>query len=159
MAKPEIATPTVRELLPLKSTALVVNRRDFANKSCIVHMDDNYTLQDIQDNPALFRVIQKSRDKALNALDEVMLVWHERVATTIVDFADAETVQFLKMDVKQRNPRDRIPWQNSLYEVRPFNGQWAYYRKQDNVRMSTATWPTWEAARSACEREQAPARV
>src|SRR5262245_13538316 len=80
-----------RELLPLKSTSLVVNRRDFANKSCILHLEDSsVTLQDLQDNPTLFRVIQRSRDKALSEVDSLELRWHDQIAFTQVDYADGD---------------------------------------------------------------------
>src|SRR5262245_38897773 len=160
MSKAEaVTTPAVRELLPLKSTSLVVNARNFANKSVILHMEDGYTLQDLQDNPNLFRIIQKSRDKSLNEGDSVELRWHEQIAFTQVDYADGDQVYLLKPQVFKRRERSSTPWENSLYRVGPFNGQWTYWRKSDGVRMTTMTWPTWEAARAACEREQSPARV
>jgi len=160
MTKPETApTPTAREQLPLKSTSLIVNQRNFANKQVIVHMDDSITLQDLQDSPTLWRVIQKSRDKALSEGDSVELRWADQIVFTQVDHADGEEVYFLKPQVFKRRERNRTPWQNQTYEVRAINGQWSYFRKQDGVRMTTHSWPTWEAAMNACIREQAPARA
>jgi hypothetical protein len=139
MAKSETAapTPTVRETLPLKSTSLIVNARNFANKQCIVNLDDSTTLDDVINTPSLWRVIQRSRDKALNEGDSVELRWHDQIAFTQVDFTDGDAVYFLKPQIFRRRERDRTPWQNSLYEVRAIDGQWSYWRKQDNVRMST----------------------
>src|SRR5215510_16396200 len=108
MAKPEVITPALKERLPLKSTSLVVNRRDFANKSVIIHMDDSYTLQDIQDDRTLLRVIQKSRDKALNEGDSVELRWHDQIASTQVDYAEGDNATTL--------------WQDANFEVRPVDG-------------------------------------
>src|SRR5262245_57174554 len=159
MTKPETVPTPVREQLALKSTSLTVNRRDFVNKYCIIHMDDSVTLQDIQDNPTLFRVIQKSRDKALSEGDSVELRWPDQIAFSQVDYADGDEVYLLKPQVFKRRERNRTPWQNATYQVRAINGQWSYFRKSDGVRMTTHSWPDWQAAMQACIREQAPARV
>jgi hypothetical protein len=157
--EPKLA-PAFRELLPIKTTAVTLDANaNHRTRSFVVDMDDALTPQDLNDNPSLWRNVQKSRDKALNALDSVMLVWHDRVAFAVVDYADTDEVQFLKMDIKTRRERDREPWQNATYAVRAINSQWSYYRKAGNIRMTSASWPTWEAARDACTREQAPARV
>ena len=145
MAKPEVITPALKERLPLKSTRLVVNRRDFANKSVIIHMDDSYTLQDIQDDRTLLRVIQKSRDKALNEGDSVELRWHDQIASTQVDYAEGDNATTL--------------WQDANFEVRPVDGGYCYWRRKDNIRMTTALFPTWEAAKQACIRDQAGVRL
>jgi hypothetical protein len=160
MAKPEtVTTPAVRETLPLKSTSLVVNARNFANKACIVNLDDSTTLDDVINTPSLWRVIQRSRDKALNEGDSVELRWHEQVAFTQVDYTDGDNVYFLKPQIFRRRERDRTPWRNQTYEVRMIDGAWSYYRISDNVRMTTKAWPNWEAAKSACIAEQSLARV
>src|SRR5262247_2203970 len=86
-------TAAVRELLPLRTTALVVNVRKFANKGVIVHIKDGHTLDDvINHSAALFRVIQKSRDKALNEGDMVELRWPDQIAFTQVDCVDGDSV-------------------------------------------------------------------
>src|SRR5262245_22354730 len=111
MRKPETApTATARELLPLRSTALVANVRNFANKGVIVHMEDGYTLDDvINHSGALFRVIQKSRDKALNEGDAVEFRWANQIVLTQVDSVDGDAVYFLKPQVFRRRERDRTP--------------------------------------------------
>jgi hypothetical protein len=158
--KSEIVTaPAPRELLPLKPVNVIVNAVNHASKSIIVHVPENLTLQDITDHPALWRTVQQNRDKALSEGDSVELRWHDQIAFTYVDHAADGEVYFLKPQVYRRRERDRTPWQNSTYEVRAINGQYSYFRKKDGIRMTTASWPTWEGAKAACEREQSPARL
>jgi hypothetical protein len=86
MAKSETTEPTVtaaREILPIKSTAVVVDVRNFLTKDVVVHMDDALTPQDLSDSPKLWRTVQQSRDKALNALDRVTFVWHDKIASAV----------------------------------------------------------------------------
>jgi hypothetical protein len=159
MAKAETVTaPVAPEKLPIKPSSVIINATNFANKEAIVHMDDSLTLQDLTDKPDLWRTVQRNRDTALSEGDAVQLRWHDQWAFTHVDFADDSEVIFLKPVVHRRRDRDRAPWSNANFEVRAINGQWSYYRIQDGQRMTTVTWPTWEAAKAACIREQAPAR-
>jgi hypothetical protein len=159
MAKPEpITAPVAPEKLPIKPTSVVINAVNHANKEAIVHMDDSLTLQDLTDKPDLWRTVQRNRDKALSEGDAVQLRWHDQWAFTHVDFADTDEVVFLKPVVHRRRDRDRVFWSDGNFEVRATAGAWAYYRTKDGQRMSTASWPTPEAAKAACIREQAPAR-
>jgi hypothetical protein len=147
MAK-ENAPVTVaqRELLPIKSTAVTVDVANFRTKSVVVDMDDALTPQDISDNPTIWRTVQKSRDKALNALDHCTFVWHDRIATAIVDYADPESVQFCKTTILQRKDRDREPFNDGTFAVRSVSGMWAAFRISDNVRMG-GLHQRWEASR------------
>src|SRR5262249_48399791 len=126
-------------------TSLVVNRRDFANKSVIIHMDDSYTLQDIQDDRTLLRVIQKSGDKALNEGDSVELRWHDQIASTQVDYAEGDNATTL--------------WQELYFEVRPGDGGDCSWLWADSIRMTRALFPAWEAVKQACIRDQAGVRL
>src|SRR5262249_18001095 len=101
--------------------------------------------QDIQDDRTLLRVIQKSRDKALNEGDSVELRWHDQIASTQVDYAEGDNATTL--------------WQDANFEVRPVDGGYCYWRRKDNIRMTTALFPTWEAAKQACIRDQAGVRL
>src|SRR5262245_23980244 len=123
-------------------------------------MEASVTLDDvINHSSALFRVIQKSRDKALNEGDSVEFRWADQIAQTQVDYTDGDSVYFLKPQVFRRRERNLSPCRNQSYEVRMIDGQWRYYRLSDNVRMTTKSWSTGEAAKQACIYEQAPARV
>jgi hypothetical protein len=162
MAKPETVTtaPVAPEKLPIKPVSVVLNAANHANKEWIVHVDDTLTLQDVTvDRPDLWRAVQGNRDKALSEGDAVQLRWHDQIAFTHVDFADRDEVVFLKPTVHRRRERDRVFWSDANYEVKSVQGAWTYFRKKDGQRMSTATWPTPEAAKAACVREQAPARM
>lgn len=159
--KTEPATAPVQpEKLPIKPTSVVVNVVNFSNKEFIVHVDDTLTLQDVtSDRPDLWRTVQRNRDTALSEGDAVQLRWHDQIAFTHVDYADGDEVYLLKPTVYRRRERDRVAWSDANFEVKSVSGQWTYFRKKDGIRMSTASWPTWEAAKAACVREQAPARV
>lgn len=164
--KLETATATaLRERLPIKPTYATVDYIGQRTKRVILEMDETgLTLQDIMDDGKLLRLLQQDRQRALSEDDRVEFRWFNMRAYAIVDFADNTEVRFMKPDIKNRSERDRIPWQNANYEVRPVAGGWCYFRKPDKfnpsgVRMSTALWPTWESARAACERDQASTRV
>jgi hypothetical protein len=157
-AKSEVKE-TTPELLPLKQSQVVVNTVGHCNKSVVVHVPDNVSLQQIMDTPSIFRNVQTSRTCSLNEGDEVQLRWLDMFATALVDAADHETVTLTKPTIIRRREKDRVPWANDVYEVRAFQGQYTYYRKRDGIRMAPVTWATWQAARDACIRDQAPARV
>src|SRR5262245_32951821 len=114
MSKAETApTATARELLPLKSKSIIVNARHFASKQCMAHMEDSVTLYDsINQSATLFRVIQKSRDNALNECDSVEFRWADQIALTQVDYTDGDAVYFLKPAVLRRRERNLAPWRN-----------------------------------------------
>lgn len=138
-----------RELLPIKTTAVTVDSRNFRTKEVFVDLDDTLGPQDISDNPKLWRVVQQDRNRALNALDRVTFVWFDKIATALVDYADPNEVVFTKMEIRQRRERDRIPWQNDNFEIRPIHGKWSWFRKSDGVQMGGLR-DNWEAARGDC---------
>jgi hypothetical protein len=155
-----LTAPAQREVLPIKPTSVRLNAANYCNKEWIVHVDDTLTLQDVTSSkPELWRLVQRTRDRALSEGDEVRLVWHDQIAVAIVDFADADEVYFLRPTTHSRRQRDRVAWTDGNFEVRSVQGAWTYFRKKDGQRMSTATWPTVDAAKAACIREQAPARM
>jgi hypothetical protein len=151
MPKVETAQVTVasRELLPIKSTAVTIDAKGFRTKDVVVDLPDELSPQDISDNPKLWRVVQKDRNRALNALDRVTFVWFDKIATAIVDYADPEEVIFTKMQIVQRRDRNRTPWENENFAIRPINGKWSWFRKSDGVQMGGLR-DNWEAARSDC---------
>src|SRR5262245_37151372 len=151
-----VASP---EKLPIKSTAVTVDARNFRTKSVVVDMPDEISPNDLHEHPDLWRVVQKSRDKALNALDSVTLCWFDKVIYTHADFANDSEVILFKAPVLTRRERDRTPWRNDTYEVRAIAGAFSYFRSKDGIQMTPRTWPTWQAAMQACIAEQAPARV
>src|SRR5262245_24034468 len=110
-------------------------------------MPDEISHEELNDNSKLWRVTQKDKRTALSGLDRVTLAWHDKIATAIVDHADAESVYLCKMDIRQRNARDRTPYRDDKYEVRAFQGKWAAFRIADNVRMGNLH-DRWESARS-----------
>jgi hypothetical protein len=143
-----VPTAAVRELLPYKSVWLTVDSKGFRSKSCVLDLPDDYSVQDVSDNPKLFRTVQADRNRALNAGDKLEIWWFDKVATAIVDFASPTEVVLTKMQVLQRRPRDREPWSNGEVAVRPADGKWAGIRVRDNVRL-TGLYDNWEAARAA----------
>jgi hypothetical protein len=159
MAKAELVKVASPEIPPIKTKDVEVVLIDQRNKSVVVSMPDSLTLQALMDDPKLWRSIQGDRTKALNEDDRVELRWFDKRAYTAVDYADANEVVLLKPDVRSKRERDRTPWKDNNYEVRSIHGGWSYFRISDDVRMSSALYPTWEAARAACIREQYPARV
>jgi hypothetical protein len=152
MAKSETTpVPVVRELLPIKTPTVTVDCRNFRTKDVIVDMPDDLGPQNLNDNPKLWRIVQASRGKALNALDRVTLVWFDKIATAIVDCADSNEVVLTKMTIMQRRERDRVPWRSpdGQYEIRPISGKWSWFRTSDNVQMGGLR-ENWEAARANC---------
>jgi hypothetical protein len=159
MPKVETAPVTVasRELLPIKSTWATVDSKGFRTKDVVIDLPDEISPQDLSDNPGLFRVLQKDRDRALNSLDKITFVWFDKIATATVDYADPEVVVLTKMDIRQRRPRDREPWQDSNFAVRPINGKWSWFRKSDGTQMGGLR-DNWEAARADCWQANGVAR-
>jgi hypothetical protein len=154
------AAPAIelRELLPLKTTQATVNRVDHVLKQVILQMEDSISFADLMADPKLFRVIQKDRSKALNALDEVILVWFDRIVETRVDYADDQEVVLFKATTLNRRERDRTPWQNETYEVRAIQGMWSFFRRKDQQQIGRL-YSTPELARQACITETGSVRV
>jgi hypothetical protein len=162
MSKVETATApaAVRERLPIKAIYAKVDSIGQLTKSVVIEMDEsNLTLQDIIDEPKLFRQIQANRQAALSQDDKVELRWLGMRVYAVVDTANHQSVTFLKPDVKHRAEREREPWQDENFAVRACAGGWSYFRKKDGVKMTPATYPNWEAAKAAVIREQYAARV
>jgi hypothetical protein len=141
-----VAVASVREILPLKTAQVQVNRIEQVNKEVFINMEDSVSFADLMADPKLFRTIQKDRSKALNALDAVVF---DRVVFTNVDYANDSEVVLFKAPVLNRRERDRTPWQNENYEVRPIHGKWSWFRKKDGVQMGGLR-DSWEAARMDC---------
>jgi hypothetical protein len=155
-----VNAPGLREALPIKPTAVALNRASHCNREWFVHLDDTTTLQDATSSkPELWRLVQKNRDKAFSEGDEVRLIWPDQIAVAIVDYADGEQVVFLRPNIFSRRQRDRVAWQDANFEVRSIQGAWTYFRKKDGQRMTAASWATPDGAKAACIREQAPARM
>jgi predicted RNA-binding protein len=162
MAKAETVAPVVelRERLPIKSVHATADYVGHKTKTVIIEMEESgLTLQDIMDDPKLFRGIQANRGTALQEDDKVELRWLNMRVYAVVDFADNQEVRLLKPDVKHRGERVREPWQDDNFIVRACAGGWSYFRKKDGVKMTPATYPTWEAAKAAVMREQYAARL
>ena len=154
------AAPVLREKLPVKAIYARVDTIGQITKRVVIEMEETgLSLQDIMDDGKLLRGIQANRQVALSEDDRVEFHWLGMRAYAVVDYADHAEVRFLKPDVKHRGERDREPWQDQNFAVRPVAGGWSYYRKKDNQKMTGAVYPSWEAAKSACIREQQPARV
>jgi hypothetical protein len=137
----------VRELLPVKTSQIQIDRRDHVTKRVIINMTDELSFADLMADPKLLRLAQKDRSKAINALDEIVLVWHDKLVFTHCDFANDSEVILLKAPVINRRDRDREPYADGQYAVRPFNGKWAAFRISDGVRMGNL-YDRWEPARS-----------
>jgi hypothetical protein len=76
-----VNAPGPREALPIKATAVSLNRASHCNREWFVHLDDTTTLQDATSSkPELWRLVQKNRDKAMSEGDEVRLIWPDQIA-------------------------------------------------------------------------------
>jgi hypothetical protein len=133
-------------------------------KSLTIFAPEGLTPQDLQDHSGtVWKLVQGMRDplRTLAADDEVLILAADRSWTIVarVDYADGTTVVLYDIRKPHRQGRDVVAWRLDGYEGRFDADGYSYYRSSDGVRMSTATWPTAEAARSACLREMFPARV
>jgi hypothetical protein len=150
MAKSETAVTapvTITERLPVKTSQIQVDRRDHVTKRVIINMTDELSFADLMDDPKLLRLAQKDRSKAINALDEILLVWHDKVVFTHCDFASDSEVILFKAPTLARRDRDREPYNDGQYAVRAHQGKWAAFRISDNVRMG-ALYDRFEPARN-----------
>jgi hypothetical protein len=102
---------------------------------------------DLMADPKLLRLAQKDRSKAINSLDEIVLVWHDKLVFTHCDFADDSEVILLKAPTINRRDRSREPYCDGQYAVRPLNGKWAAIRISDGVRMGNL-YDRFEGARA-----------
>jgi hypothetical protein len=162
MAMKEIAKAetAAREPKPIKPADVTIQASGFVFKSVVVNMQDDITLDDVGNKPGIWKNVQTDRTgKALTEDDKVEMRWLDKRVFAVVDYADSAGVVFCDIRKATKRDRDREPWKDGTYAIRWTTGGWAYFRIHDGVRPSNSSWPTWEAAKLACIREQYPARA
>jgi hypothetical protein len=143
---------------PIKPAAARIDE-GFVNRQVVIFMPEEISVDYAFNNPRIFRLL------TLNEDDRVELRWRSVRAYTAVDYAEpGEGITFLKPDIKHKRDRDRVPWTDGKFEVRPVDGQWSYFRVPNKgdpvgIRATTASWGTWQAAQAACLRDEYPRKI
>lgn len=154
--------PAVERLPPvIDPNDVKIQREDFCSKAVVVNAPDDLTLDDLGNHPEIWKKVQISRTgKALVEYDTVEIRAFDWTVWAVVDHADLKGVQFYKKwDKKDKRVRDRRPWADELYYVAWTKDGYAYFRKDDDQRMTQMVWDTWQPARDACQREQYAPRL
>ena len=129
-------------------------------KTVVVNLPDGFLLQDLNDHPEIWKLVQTSRSGiALCEDDKVEMRAAGWTAFAKVNYSDHERVVLYGIKKDDKPKRELSFPSNETYEVRRATDGYTYFRKRDGERMSVASYERAEAAWSACMREQYPARV
>jgi len=155
------AAAKVREPKPISPKAVRIHdQTGHCYRTFVVDVPDEITLDDIGNKPELWKNVQADRvGKALAEDDRVEMRWLDKQVYAVVDYADSNGVGFMDIRKVSKRDRDRTPFTDGHFEVKWTAGGWAYFRIHDGVRMTAASYPTWEATKAALIREQYPAKV
>jgi len=141
---------------------VTVNHCGQKTKSVIAIAPEGFMLADLNESPQIWRHVQQDRHRGiiLGEDDEIQIHNGEQRIFARVNYADGDKVVVYDIKVASKPVRDSTMWSDSTYEVRHVReGGYTYFRITDGVRMSVPTYPSVEAARSACVREMYPAKV
>jgi hypothetical protein len=157
--KVEKAEVEEREIPVLKPGNVSIQSAGQIYKTAVVQLPEDMTFQDLNDHPEIWKLVQENVNTALSEYDKVELRAVEWTAWASVNNADRGQVILYDIRKASKPKREVALFSDSKFEVRWSHEGYAYYRKADNVKMCTATFPTPEAAKQALIREQYPPTV
>jgi len=131
----------------------------YVNKSVICWAPEDMTLAQLNEDPGLWKPLQQDRTKALVEDDQVEIRFYDRRIYARVNHADDSKVYLFDIRLLDKPQRDIALWGDASFEIRHVMGGFSYFRKKDGVRMTSAAWPTPDAAQAACIRDQYAAKM
>ena len=161
--KVEVEEEIIIEPPVIKVKDCVVESAGVTQKHLIVNLPSDFTLQDVNDAPQLWKAVQSDRggipSRALCEYDTVEMRSATWTCFARVSHADAEGVTFYDVKKASKPKRDLTLFSDKTFEVRWSADGFTYHRKSDGVRMGVATYPTAASCKAALMREQYPARI
>lgn len=149
----EAAVSTSREARPpLRPTALTWDFDGAVTRSAVVRLPEHVVLQDLQDDPTLWRSIQAVSQTALRKFDRLLIISFSEdwIVNVLVVEADARSVRLsIRAGDVLRLEANTAEWSDSTYTIRWGGEGYIVVRKADGVRMLPYQYASLEAAKSA----------
>lgn len=156
--EPEAAAPTsAREVKPLKPTAVSLQHDGQIWRTLLVRLAAEHTLQDLQDDPTLWRAVQGNPHVALRKYDRLMIVSHDEawlIKDALVTEADHQRVVLsIRPGDVIRMAAKSAEWSDDRHVIMWETSGWAIFRKSDGVVMLPQRFSSLDAARSEMYRQ------
>jgi hypothetical protein len=137
----------------LKPDTLTWNSEGYVWREARVLLPNTAILQDLND-PAIWRPIQSTPQKALRPLDRLMIISFDQswlLNTIVIDADHTRAVLAIRPGDLVRMPGKSSEWQSDGgdYLVRWAGSGFAVYRTSDGVEILPAQYTTMEAAKAA----------
>ena len=130
MAKVEAAvTPEHREILPIKPIAVTIDFITHSRKFVIVEVDPTLTLQDFNDRPNIWRLVQQDRNKAVAANDVIELRASDWTAFAKVNCIATDEVHLYDIHRATRPPRTVALYEDTKYRIGMVGSRYAVFSK------------------------------
>lgn len=151
------ASPEAREAPLIKSNALAWQSEGQCWREAFVRLPLGLLLQDLQDAPGVWKLVQQAPAMALRRLDRVTAIAFDEswmVRDVVVIASDKASVTLAI------RPGDRITlssqageWADETHAIRWAGAGYACYRKGDGVEVLSGHFTTIEACRSEMYRQ------
>jgi len=139
------------ELPKIKPMTCKWNAEGFAYRELFIRLPESITLQMLNDEPRIWRLVQGDVHVALMKFDRIIAVAFDEswVVDAIVNVAENDSV-ILAGIRKVSLPQRSVPlFEDSVYAVRWAGSGYGVYRKSDDVAMVAETYSSAEAAKIA----------
>jgi hypothetical protein len=148
-AKVETASAAPHAAPIIKPSAVTWNVEGFVWRECLVRLPQGLTLQDFNDSPTLWRVVQGDATKALRPLDRIRAVAFNGDWMVEAFVSDADRDQVILAGIRKIDtPKRSVPlFEDDTYRVAWNGAGYAVFRKHDNLVMGGQTFTVPEQAK------------
>jgi hypothetical protein len=148
--KAEVTKDDERELKAIKSSALKINSEGFCWRDAMLRLPSGYVMQDLHDNPDVFKNIQATSRTALRQFDHLLIVDYSEStwAEAVVSFASATKVYLAGIRIISAKNREDESFQDDTYKINWAGSGYAVTRKADGAAMGAQTFANENAAKA-----------
>ena len=148
-----------RKVPVIRPKDVEIQSEGFSYKTVIVRLPEDLSFQDLNDSPEIWRNVQADHTVALCEYDKLELRARGWTAWASVNYAAGTKVILYDIRKTTKPDREVSLYSDDTFEVRWGKDGYTYHRKNDGVTMSTGSYPTAEAAKTALIREQYPVTI
>lgn len=144
--------PIAERVVPvIKTQALQWNSEGFCFRQAFVRLPDGFTLQDLNDAPGSWRLLQDNASTALRKFDMVRMVSYDEAWFVDATVSTAERGMVIFCGIKKTSMPERSV---ALYQDEKYCVEWAgsgygVFRKADGVMMHGQTYDNAGTAKQA----------
>ena len=141
----------VLDLPKIKPMTCKWNAEGFAYRELFVRLPESVTLQMLNDEPRIWRLVQADVHCALMKFDRVVAIAFDEswMVDAIVNVAENDSVMLAGIRKISMPQRSVSLYSDETYAVRWAGSGYGVYRKTDDVAMLSETYSSTEAAKIA----------